>query len=204
MGKDQTPNISITNNSIHSQTLNNKATLSLNKKKRDAINKKLIQERQSEQTSENYVLIPEQAVIQMQSAEQSKLSQKTISDGFEEEYTVTDHDTPLQIYDVSNERQELSKEDNTENLSDEYRVTHSEDEEDPDQWEDEQQENQLETFRSNMAALLQKETQQEKEKKEPPSKSKQERKRSKQSLISRSDNVAVKSNINTRSKSYKL
>ncbi|XP_055800843.1 uncharacterized protein LOC129870202 [Solanum dulcamara] len=109
--------------------------------KRDAINKKLIQERQSEQTSVNYVLVPKQEGIQMQSAEQSKLSQKTISDGFKEEYTATDHAPPLQIYDVSNERQVLSKEDSAEDLSDEYRVTHSEDEEDPDQWEDEQMNN---------------------------------------------------------------
>ncbi|XP_055824355.1 uncharacterized protein LOC129892841 [Solanum dulcamara] len=49
-----------------------------------------------------------------------------------------------------------------------------------------------------MTALLQKENQQEKEKNEPPSKSKQERKKSKQSFISSSDNVAFKSNINTR------
>ncbi|XP_055824302.1 uncharacterized protein LOC129892775 [Solanum dulcamara] len=109
MGEDQTPNISMTNHSTDAQILNNKYTLSLSKKKMDAIKKKLIKEMQAGQ--------PKNTSNEIQA-------------------------TPLQIHDLSNERQVLSKEDSSEDFSDEYRVTHSEDEEDHDQWEDEQQENQ--------------------------------------------------------------
>ncbi|XP_055824353.1 uncharacterized protein LOC129892838 [Solanum dulcamara] len=125
MGEDQTPNISITNHSTDAHILNNKSTLSLSKKKRDAIKKKLIKEMQAGQPSGNYVLVLEQSGIHVTPLQTEDTSNEIQA-------------TPLQIHDLSNERQVLSKEDSSEDLSDEYRVTHSEDEKDPDQWEDEQ------------------------------------------------------------------
>ncbi|XP_055826322.1 uncharacterized protein LOC129894683 [Solanum dulcamara] len=88
-------------------------------------------------------------------------------------------------------------------FSDEYRVTHSEDEEDHDHWKEAQQEDQLEAFRSTVTALLQRESQQDKEENDPPSKSKQTKKKTKKSIISSSDKVVLNSNINTRSKAHK-
>ncbi|XP_055814080.1 uncharacterized protein LOC129883431 [Solanum dulcamara] len=77
------------------------------------------------QPSGNYALVPEQSGIHVTPLQTEDTSNEIQA-------------TPLQIHDLSNERQVLSKEDSSEDLSDEYRVTHSEDEEDPNQWEDEQ------------------------------------------------------------------
>ncbi|XP_055835239.1 uncharacterized protein LOC129903719 [Solanum dulcamara] len=90
-------------------------------------------------------------------------------------------------------------------FSDEYRVTHSEDEEDHDHWKEAQQEDQLEAFRSTVTTLLQRESKQDKEENDPPSKSKQTKKKTKKSIISSSDKVVLNNNINinTRSKAHK-
>ncbi|XP_055800395.1 uncharacterized protein LOC129869818 [Solanum dulcamara] len=128
----KSPKSSEQNQGAVAQLMNNKSTLSLSKKKRDAIKKKFVQDMKSGQPSVNYVFVPEQAGI---------------------------HVTPLQIQDTSNERYALRKGDISEDLTDEYRVTHSEDEDDPDQREETNQEDQIKTFRTTMEAFLQKEKQ---------------------------------------------
>ncbi|XP_055802933.1 uncharacterized protein LOC129872086 [Solanum dulcamara] len=139
------------------QAFNNKSTLALSKKKRDALKKKIIKEMQSKQQSLHDVLVVEYAGI---------------------------HVTALQIQKPDTGKCALNKEITPQELTDEYRVTHSEDEEDPDQYDEVQKEEE------EMRALSTRGQQENKKKKQ-------------QDDTTSSDNAICKSGIKIRSKSNK-
>ncbi|XP_055830955.1 uncharacterized protein LOC129899991 [Solanum dulcamara] len=139
------------------QAFNNKSTLALSKKKRDALKKKIIKEMQSGQQSLHDVLVVEHAGI---------------------------HVTALQIQKPNTGKCALNKEITPQELTDEYRVTHSEDEEDPDQYDEVQKE---EEERRALSTRGQQEN----------------RKKKQQDNTTSSDNAICKSGIKTRSKSNK-
>ncbi|XP_055803516.1 uncharacterized protein LOC129872594 [Solanum dulcamara] len=139
------------------QAFNNKSTLALSKKKRDALKKKIIKEMQSGQQSLHDVLVVEHAGIYV---------------------------TALQIQKPDTGKCALNKEITPQELTDEYRVTHSEDEKDPDQYDEVQKE--------------------EEEKRALSTRGQQEnRKKKQQDDTTSSDNAICKSGIKTRSKSNK-